>query len=285
MRERSLAKIEEIVNEGMKMTPVAKVSLIGASTFDHSRLEDICEFIVSKGYELSIPSIRPESVTENLAKLLAKGKQRNVSLAPDAASPSMREVTCKQIDEETLANSTKILLSQGINRLKLYFMVGLPGENIDDVKAIAKLSKRIADAGYRSKAIHLSINPLVPKPHTPFQWEKMTSVPYVRESLTLLRRLFKGDRRFVMEGMEPRHAQIQAFLSRGDRGIGKTVELAAIYGGGLGAWRRAMKETGIRLENYLREKKFDEHLPWDSINVGINKRYLAKEAERFRRNI
>jgi radical SAM superfamily enzyme YgiQ (UPF0313 family) len=283
MRERSLAKIEEIVNEGMKMTPVGKVSLIGASIFDYSRLEDVCEFIVSHGYELSIPSIRPESVTENLAKLLAKGKQRNVSLAPDAASPRMREITCKQIDEEILVNSTKILLSQGVNRLKLYFMIGLPGEKIDDVKAIAEFSRRIADTGYGSRAIHLSINPLVPKPHTPFQWEKMASVTYVRESLNLLRRLFKGDRRFVIEGMEPRHAQIQAFLSRGDRGIGRTVELAAIQGGGLGAWRRAMKETGIRLENYLREKKIDERLPWDGINVGLSKRYLVKEAESFKR--
>jgi radical SAM superfamily enzyme YgiQ (UPF0313 family) len=285
MRERSLAKIEEIVNEGMKMTPVGKISLIGAGISDHSRLEDVCEFIVSNGYELSIPSVRPESITENLAKLLAKGKQRNVSLAPDAASPRMREIICKQIDEEILVNSTKILLGKGVNRLKLYFMVGLPGETIDDVKAIAKLCKGIGDAGYGSKAIHLSINPLIPKPHTPFQWEKMTSVSYVRESLNLLRRLFKGDRRFVIEGMEPRHAQIQAFLSRGDRGIGKTVELAAIYGGGLGAWRRAMKETGIVLEDYLREKKFDERLPWDSISVGLNKRYLSREAESFKRTI
>jgi len=282
MRERSLKMVENIIDEGMKKTPVDKVSLIGASIFDYSWLEDVCEYIVSQGYELSIPSLRPESVTENLAKLLVKGKQRNVSMAPDAASPRMRDVMCKQMDDETLVDAAKVLLKQGVKRLKLYFMIGLPQEKPDDVKAIAELSKKIADAGYSEKAVHLSVNPLVPKPHTPFQWEKMASVQHIRNSLNLLRRLFKGDRRFVIEGMDPRHAQIQAFLSRGDHRIGKTIELAAVYGGSLGAWRRAMKETSIMLDGYLRERNFDESLPWDGIDVGLNKGYLIREAERFK---
>jgi radical SAM superfamily enzyme YgiQ (UPF0313 family) len=282
MRERSLRKVEDIIDEGLKKTPVGKVSLIGASIFDYSHLENICEHIVSHGFELSIPSLRPESVTENLAKLLVKGKQRNVSMAPDAASPRMRDVTCKQMDDEILVNATKVLLSKGIKRLKLYFMVGLPEEKIDDIKSIVELSKRIADVGYGQKAIHLSINPLVPKPHTPFQWEKMASVPYVRESLNSLKKSFKGDRRFVIEGMDPRHAQIQAFLSRGDRRIGKTVELAAVHGGSLGAWRRAIKESGIKFDSYLQERDFDDPLPWDNIDVGLKKEYLVKEAKSFK---
>jgi radical SAM superfamily enzyme YgiQ (UPF0313 family) len=283
MRERSLKKVEEIIDEGMKKTPVGKVSLIGASIFDYSRLEDVCEYVVSHGYELSIPSLRPESVTENLASLLVKGKQRNVSMAPDAASPRMRDVTCKHMDDEILVDAAKVLLSQGVKRLKLYFMIGLPKEKSDDIKAIAELSKRIADAGYGQKAVHLSINPLVPKPHTPFQWEKMASTLYIRESLNLLKRSVKGDRRFMIEGMDPRHAQIQAFLSRGDRRIGKTVELAAVYGGSLGAWRRAIKETDVRLDGYLHEKSLDEPLPWDNIDVGLNRKFLIREAESLKR--
>jgi len=282
MRERSLKKVEGIIDEGMKKTPVGKVSLIGASIFDYSRLEDVCEYIVSRGYELSIPSLRPESVTENLARLLVRGKQRSVSMAPDAASPRMRDITCKQMDDEILVDAAKVLLSQGVKRLKLYFMVGLPKEKSDDIRAIAELSKKIADAGYGQKAVHLSINPLVPKPHTPFQWEKMTSIPYVRESLNLIRTLFKGDRRFVIEGMDPRHAQIQAFLSRGDRRIGKTVELATVYGGSLGAWRRALKETGIILNSYLQERNFNEPLPWDNIDVGLDKSHLIREANSYK---
>ncbi len=281
-RERSLKKVEEIIDEGMKKTPVGKVSLIGASIFDYSKLEDICEYIVSKGYELSIPSLRPESITENLAKLLAKGKQKNVSIAPDVASSRMRDVTCKYMNDESLIDAAKILLQYRIKRLKLYFIIGLPQETSEDVKAIADLSKKIADAGYGEKSIHLSINPLVPKPHTPFQWEKMVTVQYFRESLKLLKKILNGDRRLIIEGMDPRHAQIQAFLSRGNRQIGKTVELASFYGGNLGAWRRAMKESDIKLDSYLRELNFDEPLPWRNIDVGLEKGYLFKEAKKFR---
>ncbi|MEM3014336.1 MAG: radical SAM protein [Candidatus Bathyarchaeia archaeon] len=281
-RERSLLKIENIIDEGVKKAPVNKVSLIGASVFDHSRLEDICEYIVSQGYELSIPSLRPENITEKLAKLLVKGKQRSVTMAPDGASPRMREIICKQMNDETLVDAAKILLKHGLKHLKLYFMVGLPKETHNDIKAIVELSKKIADTGYSEKAIHLSINPLVPKPHTPFQWEKMASIQDIRESLNLLKKLFKGDRRFVVEGLDPRHAQIQALLSLGDRKIGKIVELSALYGGSLGAWRRAMKETGITFSKYIQGKNFDDPLPWDNIDVGISKKLLINEAKKFK---
>jgi radical SAM superfamily enzyme YgiQ (UPF0313 family) len=284
-RERSLGRVEEIVEEGVKWTPVGKVSLIGASLFNYSRLEDACEFIVSHGHNLSIASISPESVTERLAKLLAKGNQRNVTVAPDAASPRMRDVICKEMDEEKLLDAAHVLLSQGINRLKLYFIVGLPGETVEDVKAIADLAKMVADAGYGLKAVHLSINPLIPKPHTPFQWEKAPPVKYVRESLSLLRKLLRSDRRFIIDSMDPRHTQIQAFLSLGDRKVGRVTELAAGYGGGLGAWRRAMKGTGVRLESYTQGIDLENRLPWDHINVGVNKKYLKREVEDYKTDV
>jgi len=282
MRERSLMKIENIIYEGMKKTPVNKVSLIGASIFDHPRLEDVCEYIVSQGYELSIPSLRPENITENLAKMLIKGKQRNVTMAPDGGSTRIREIICKQMDDETLIDAAKILLKNGLKRLKLYFIIGLPKETPNDVKAIVELSKKIAGAGYGEKAIHLSINPFVPKPHTPFQWEKVTSLPDIRESLNLIKKLLRSDRRFIVEGMDPRHAQVQALLSLGDRQIGKTIELASLYGGSLGAWRRAMKETNVSFDKYLQERNFDDPLPWDKIDVGISRKQLVMEAEKIR---
>ncbi len=266
-RERRLKKVEGIIEEGIRHTPVSKVSLIGASIFDYSRLEEVCEFAVSLGLELSIPSIRPESVTETLAHLLAKGNQRRVTMAPDAASPHMREIVNKRMDETAIIDAAKTLLSSGIDRLKLYFLIGLPGETAEDVEAIARLSKRIADAGFGPKAIHLSVNPMIPKPHTPFQREKTPSVSYARQSLKLLKKLLKGDNRFVMDSLDPRHAQIQALLSLGDREIGKVIELAARYQGGLGAWRRAAKERGVSIEAYTRERGAEEPLPWDMIDV------------------
>ncbi|MCW4020480.1 MAG: radical SAM protein [Candidatus Bathyarchaeota archaeon] len=281
-RERTLEKIKGIIEEGIRHTPVGKVSLIGASIFDYSRLEDLCEFTVSHGLELSIPSISPESVTERLADLLAKGHQRNVSMAPDAASPRTREIINKKIDEEAIVDAARMLLSHGINRLKLYFIVGLPGETPQDIEAIADLSTKIADMGYGPQAIHLSVNPLIPKPHTPFQWEKAPSVSYVRESLRFLRKRLRGDGRFVISTLDPRHAQIQAFLSHGDRRIGKVIELVARSEGGLGAWRRAMRECGVSLESYTQEKDVEAPIPWGRISVGSSRRYLLKEATELR---
>jgi len=282
-RERSLGKVLGIVEDGLAYTPVDKVALIGASIFDYPYLEDLCESIVSQGLELAIPSIRPETVTERLADMLARGNQRNVTMAPDAASPHTQRITNKSMDETAILDAVKILLSRGVNRLKLYFVIGLPGESREDIEAIANLSSRIAELGYSAKAIHLSINPLIPKPHTPFQWEKTPPASYVRECRNLLMKRFKGDGRVVIEGLDPRHAQIQALLSLGDRKVGRIIELAACYGGGLGAWRRALKECSASLETYTGERSVDEPLPWDRINTGTSRRYLIREVENYRK--
>ncbi len=282
-RERSLKKVKQIIDEGIRFTPVDKVSLIGASIFDYSSLEDLCEFAVSRGVKLAIPSIRPEVVTEHLAELLSKGEQKSVTIAPDAASPRLREIINKRMDELEIIDAAKTLISHGISRLKLYFIVGLPGEKTEDIEAIVELSRKVADVGYGPRAIHLSVNPLIPKPHTPFQWEKAPTVAYMREVLKLLKTKLRGDGRFVIDSLDPRHAQIQSFLSFGDRKIGRVIEFAARYGGGLGAWRRALKDFKVSLENYIRRRSVDEVFPWDKIDVGLSKGYLLKEVERYRR--
>jgi len=266
-RERTLEKVISIIDEGVKYTPVNKISLIGASLFAYRHLEELCEGIVSRGFELSVSSLSPESVTEGLADSLRKGNQRTVTLAPDAATVKMRCVIGKMMKEESLINAAKILLSHGVKQLKMYFMIGLPEETSEDIIAIADLSKKIADIGYGPRSIHLSINPLIPKPHTPFQWVKTPSVPYLRECLKIIRRELKNDGRFVINTLDPRHVQIQALLSLGDREVGKAIEFVARYGGGLGTWRRAFREHGIELERYIGEKDREEPMPWDRIRV------------------
>ncbi len=266
-RERSLENLISIIDRGIKYTPVGKISLIGASLFDYQHLEDLCEAIVSRGYDLSIPSLRPEIITERLADLLARGHQRTVTVAPDAASGKTRRVIGKIIEEESLINAAEILLNRGVKRLKMYFMIGLPEETPEDVIAIAEVSRRVADVGYGFRSIHLSINPLIPKPHTPFQWRKTPSVSYVRGCMKLIREELKGDRRFIISTLDPRHVQIQALLSLGDRKVGRAIEFVARHGGGLGTWRRAFKEYGISLERYIGEKDPGEPMPWDKIKI------------------
>ena len=282
-RDRSISRIEEILESGLKYTPVGKVSLIGAGISNYHRLEDLCELIVTNRLELSIPSIRPEAVTEKIARLLAQGKQRTIAMAPDGSSPRIREIIKKMIDDETLIDAADTLLKNGIKRLKLYFMIGLPGESIEDVKSIAHLTKRIADLGFNSKSIHLSINPLIPKAQTPLQWERFPRIEYIRESLRTLKKELKGDKRILISHLDPRHAMIQALLSLGDRRIGEAIEAAARYGGSLGAWRRALREKRINVEEYVGMRDIGSTTPWNHICTNLNRSFLIDEAEDVRR--
>ena len=268
-RERSLKKLEEIIEEGMYYTPADKVSLIGAGLSDYSKLEELCEYIVSNGWQISIPSLRPDRITERLAKAISKGGQKTVAIAPEAGTQKLRNFINKDLSEEQIIDAAKILLKYGIKRIKLYFIIGLPSETTEDVKAIVQLSKRIAELGYGNKAVHVSINPLIPKPHTPFQLEPFAKLDYIRNCLKMIKAEL-SDRRFVVSGINPRHAQIQAALSLGDRKVGKVIEMTAEYGGGLGAWRKALKETNIRLEDYLQRKTDREKLPWSHIQIDLN---------------
>ena len=171
------------------------------------------------------------------------------------------------MSEDSILHAAETLLDHGIRQLKMYFLVGLPGETMRDVISIARLSRRIADLGYGVRSIHLSINPLIPKPHTPFERIGISPISHLRECLRIIRRELRGDGRFIVSMLDPRHAQIQALLSLGDRRIGPAIELAAKYGGGLGAWRRAIRECRIDLEKYIRGRSDEEPLPWDKIKV------------------
>ncbi|RLI40870.1 radical SAM protein [Candidatus Bathyarchaeota archaeon] len=266
-RERSLEKLKSIIDEGIEYTPANKVTLVGASLFAYKHLEDLCEYIVSRGLELSVSSLSPESITDRLAELLRLGGQRTVSIAPDAANAEMWRVIGKGMSEDSILHAAETLLDHGIRQLKMYFLVGLPGETMRDVISIARLSRRIADLGYGVRSIHLSINPLIPKPHTPFERIGISPISHLRECLRIIRRELRGDGRFIVSMLDPRHAQIQALLSLGDRRIGPAIELAAKYGGGLGAWRRAIRECRIDLEKYIRGRSDEEPLPWDKIKV------------------
>ena len=279
-RERSLDHLIEIIDEGVKRTPTRKISLIGAGLSDYSKLEELCEYIVSSGFKLSISSLRPEVVSEDLANFLVKGGQKHVSLAPDAATERLRCIISKCIDEELIVNSAKTLLNAGIKRLKLYFIVGLPGETHEDIKAIGFLSRKIADLGYGFKSINLSINPFVPKPHTPFQWAGFVGINYAKNAFKEILKALGGDRRIVFGGMKPEVAFIQAILSLGDSSLSKAIELAALYGGSTSAWKKAFKETKINVQNFIRSKNFEDVLPWEYIRIGLNRTFLIREFEK-----
>jgi len=277
-RERSLKKLHEIIEEGIKYTPVRKVALIGAGLSDYSKLEEVCEMIISHNLEVSISSLRVESITESLANLLVKGGQRTITIAPEAGTFCLRESVNKRVSDEAIINAARTAFQAGFRNIKLYFIIGLPRESHEDIEAIADLTKKIADQGFGLKSVRLAVNPFVPKPHTPFQWEPYAAIEYLRRCMKLIRRRLAMDYRIEIEGTDPRNSQIQALLSLGNKEVGRAVEIVARLGNGLGAWRRALNTTKLNLKSYIYQRRsLDARLPWDIIDVGLNSRRLIQE--------
>lgn len=265
-RERSLQKLEKILEDARRQTPVSKVSLIGAGISDHSRLKEIPTLVSSWGFRLSVPSLRVESIDKEIATAIAEGGQRTVSLAPEAASPRLRHLIGKDLTEDRLFSASQLLLDSGVTRLKLYFLIGLPGEEQSDINLIPVLARRILKMGFSE--IVLSINPFVPKPHTPFQRKPFADLKYLRNSIRAISSSIKTGR-IRVQGTDPRDAQIQAILSMGNSETGKVVELASLYGSNLGAWRRAFKESSCSPKELLDPHTTKEGpLPWDFVKMG-----------------
>ncbi len=241
-RSRSVGRLQEIIDEGTRLTPVGKVALIGSSLADMGRLEELVAWTVDRDLGVSVPSLRADSVTADLLAGLVIGGQRVLTIAPETGSARLRYSVGKAIDDSVIEGAVSLAASVGMRSVKLYFIVGLPGETDADVHAIAGLVRRLA----RSHDIRMtvSITPFVPKAHTRFESAPQLPVPEIRRRLRMVLQGLRDVPRVAVESLDPRHARIQAALSIGDRTLGQVILRAASYGG-LGGWRRAERETGI----------------------------------------
>ncbi|MFW9886677.1 MAG: B12-binding domain-containing radical SAM protein [Candidatus Thorarchaeota archaeon] len=263
-RIRSLKKLKELIARGLESCPVRKVSLIGSSLGDHDGLEELAHWIIAQGVELSAPSLRADSITPKILEALVKGGQRTLTIAPEAGSSELRKVMGKGLDDEDIDRAIRIAKEAGYKAAKLYFIIGLPEESEEDIMAISRMVKQLAQTyGIRITA---SVNPFVPKAHTRWEREVQPTVETLREKLRLIEAGIRNVPRVMVEGVDPRNARIQAALSVGDRSIGRVIQLAAKYGG-LGGWRRAEKKTGIPFLALGNETRYaDEKLPWSFIS-------------------
>ena len=264
-RVRSLSKLMEIIEEGIKQTSVQKVSLIGSSLGDADSIESLASWIVNQDLELSVPSLRADAVTEDLLSSLVRGGQRTLAIAPETGSSKLREAVGKGLDDSDIERAVMLASRTGYQGVKLYFIVGLPGETDEDVSAIVDMSKRLAkDSGLRVTA---SVNPFVPKAHTRWEREAQLTLESIRERYKILEHGFKGAPKVVLETLDPRDARIQAALSVGGRTLGEVI-IQASKQGGYGGWRRAERETGIPFLSIASDSKGRKgKLPWESIIV------------------
>nr|MDO8080215.1 radical SAM protein [Candidatus Freyarchaeota archaeon] len=280
MRGLSMKTALSTIEEGVERSGVGKVTLIAPSLSGYKDLVDLCWSIVNSGLELSVSSLRVDNVSEELLDALAKGGQRTATLAPEAGTERLRETQNKGFSDDEVFFAAE-MIRERLQNLKMYFILGLPTEEQADLEGIVNLASRIGSLGFPSQGVRLSINPFVPKPHTPFMWEPQPPIEYFRRGLKFISSKLGRNPRISIEGLDPRWGAIEALLSLGNNSVGKAIELSSLYGGGLGAWRRALKETKISIREVVgTERDLEAVYPWDIVNVGVNREFLLAERDK-----
>ncbi len=258
-----------------------RVGLVAAAVSDYGDLATLGAAIVAAGGGVSVSSVRIDAVTPRQIEVLAASGHKTLALAPEAGSQRMRDVVNKGIDEAQILAAAQRVAAGGVPNLKLYFMLGLPGETEGDVVAIADLTGKIRavwEAVGRALGklgrLQLSVNPFVPKPWTPLQWAAMEPAAALEKKYRLLQKLIRPLANVDLQCESLRSAELQGFLARGDRRVGRTLPLLA-SGKGL---KSACREVGIDPAFYLtRERGADELFPWEIIDQGVDRDYLWQE--------
>ncbi len=278
IRHRGLQLLKHLIDEGVAACNVDKVAMIGAGFSDHPRITELLSYVVESGLKLSVPSIRGDILKKDVFEALVKGGQRTLTIAPEAGNERLREVIGKPISDDTILKVCEEALDAGIRRLKLYFMVGLPGERREDVEDVIKLVDKLCRRGFLN--IHVTVGPLIPKAQTPFQWLPLARREVLAERYKVLSKLSRLPRvRVDLTAL--RLAELQALVSMGDRCVGRVLAVVAKMGGRLGTWRSAIKSLNLDLDAIVYgDKPLDSSLPWDFIYTGPQKHYLTREYEK-----
>ncbi len=269
------------IEESLKKTD--NLGLLSASVCDVPNIKEILGFICEKGAKFSISSIRADFVDLEFLSYLKKSGQKKVTLGIEAGSERLRSLINKHLKEDQIIN-TAILVAKAELSIKLYFMIGLPKEEWQDIEEILRLIKLIKHNMIRESApkgkvsgIRINISCFVPKPFTPFQWTAMDEVDSLKKKQKWLSKEIRKLGGIRVSFDVPKWAYIQALLSLGDRRVGNLLFLAFSFDGN---WKKALKNSDINPDFFVyRNRSYDEILPWDFINHGIKKDYLKKEAD------
>jgi len=297
LRERGLEEVLETVDEIAGETGYEEVALVSLSSTDHSQIEPLVRELTTRYQHpplaISLPSLRIDSFSVELAEMFQGRRKTGLTFATEAGSQRLRDVINKKVTEGDLLRTAEAAYSSGWQRIKLYFMVGLPTETQDDVAAIVSLVKKVRAIGRRHQGkkaqVSVSLATFVPKPFTPFQWLALADEGSLKEKQELLRRGLR-EPGISLSWHDPRTTLLEAVLSRGDRRLGQVVYRAWQLGARFdawdelfdeGLWQRAFAEAGLDPNFYARrERPHDEVFPWDHIDVGVRKGFLIEEYQR-----
>ncbi len=274
-RNRSLKVLQAEVEEAAKFGK--KIGLMGAAISDYPQINELCKFILGKNLPMSVASFRADSVTFDLVEALAKSGLKTLTIAPEVGSKKMCQVINKGITEENIFSAVELGLKAGIKNFKLYFMIGLPFEELEDVEEIANLTIRLKNFSGKISKLTLSVNPFIPKPFTPFQWSPMADKKYLQAALKILREKLKSVRGVEIISESLKSAEIQGILSRGDKKISELV----VQSDSPKKFLNLLREKNFDADFYLRrERKFDEVFAWDFLDLGFDKKYLIEEFQK-----
>jgi len=295
-RERGREKIQELLGRGLEATGYKEVSLTALSSTDHSEIEGIVAWVreefADRHISISLPSLRIDSFSADLARKIAMEKRTGLTFAPEAGTERLRRAVNKKIDDADMLGTVESLFAMGWTAVKLYFMVGLPTETEEDLEGLIQLATMMMRLGRKTAGararINVAVSAFVPKPHTPYQWEKMAGVDELNEKYRFLRSRLRS-RQISLSWRDTDLARLEAAFARGDRRLGELVFRAWRMGARFDAWssemrmdtwRQAWAESAIPFEFCeIPPASPGDPLPWQHIDAGVAMAYLLNQRE------
>ena len=263
----------------------AKAGLVSIALCDHPEIERILHGLLDMGYSISPASLRLDDLTAPIVQMLRESGERSITIAPEAGSDRLRRVINKTVTNQEILDATELIFANGMENLKLYYMIGLPTETDEDLVAIRDLTLQLRDIMMRHARprgqvgrIVGSVNPLVPKPGTAYQWLPMTDDRVIERTIRRMRTLITDIDNVYFNIKSERHSFYQALLSLGDRRVAPAIEAAERNGGN---WRAAVAEAGVDADFFVfRDRSTDAMLPWDIIDGGMKDAFFRSELEK-----
>lgn len=304
VREKTTNTLLEQARKALKATGYNEVSLASLSICDYSNIQNLISSLILEHegdkVGIALPSIRVDAFSVDLIKEIQKVRKTGLTFAPEAGSQRMRDIINKGLTEERILEAAKSAFESGWSTIKLYFILGLPYETTEDAAGIGELAEKMADVYFgipkniRNKGLKITVSTsiLVPKPFTPFQWAPMASPEIVDERIKAVRGAIKS-RSIVYNYHEQETSFMEAVFARGDRRtcdvLIKAFEKGAKFDGWseyfkMDIWNEAMAECNLDPDFYVyRDRTYEEILPWDFIDIGVNRKYLERENEKAKK--